>query len=219
MTLLELLSVSAATPLGNGPAWQLCEAARRVLGAGGLSLSLVAPADRPRPVVATTDAVAAALEDAEALLGCGPGHVASTGRRVLVTPATATPPWSSAALEFAHIRDLPWVRAEPLVGHDTPFGTVLIHAPCPEPVEAAERVKDVVGCLALALRTRPSAAWLEPSFASVCSTNQAIGILMARYKTDAATALAVLRAYAFRTGVRLRHAAEAVIGSADTNAA
>jgi hypothetical protein len=201
--LTAVISASVVRPAGEPPARRLCEAARAVLGVDGVSMSMLPRATGLRVVLASTGQVSDDLEAVEDVLGLGPAHVAAAGSDVLLEPGAGAAPWTSLVAEFLHRSRPPWVAAVPLRDDSNVLGVLLLHAEHPAAALWSPRwLREIAGAVGLLLAMQPP-TWLEATLDGRHAANRAIGMLMTTQRTDASTALAILRARAFANGARL----------------
>lgn len=209
--LIALAAAVRIQPPSRPPAHRLARAARDVLRADGVSLSVLSQ-DGPRLVVDATDRTARELEAAEEILGVGPAHLAAEGADVIVDPAVAPAPWANLATELLGRPRLPWVAAVPLLAGGQAFGALLAHARGPGPLAQLGWPHDIAVALSRQLLTLPPHTWLDIDGGGT-ATSRAVGMLMARHRTDASTSLALLRARALAAGQHLDATARQVLGS------
>lgn len=185
----------------------------------GISIRL---ADRPMSV-ASSDALAEELDDAQYSAGEGPGLDAIDTRRPVEMPdidaGERWPIWRARA----RANGVRKAFAVPLTAVDTTLGALNTYSTSPEPFteadrDAAEKFADKAAhALAVATRLSESAEVarvLETALTARGTIDQATGILMARERCTPDEALELLKTSAQRQGVRVLDIAENLVTDA-----
>lgn len=189
---------------------RMCQACATVLGAESVALTVAATAD-DRLTVATSDGVAARIEDLEETLGEGPAQLALAEDRVVVTEVDgnrdggAFPVFSRVVGTIsgpATYHAVPMHAGGQVVGV---LSLLTASARLAREPDDVQFLADVVG-LAL-LSDLDSLDW-----STRAEVHQATGMVTAQLRVAPRDALAVLRAHAFARSTTLEDVAEEVVG-------
>ena len=195
-------------------------AARRVRS--GLSCGITLRSDSRPVTVASSDDVAAQVDEVQYRLDDGPClHAMRDGHIVLIedTSSNVRWPWwehEAAAHEIRSCLSLP------LSAEDKPIGALNLYARTTsafgltEMRRAENFAENASGALALAMRLEAYVALTEQlrsALASRAVIDQALGIVMARERCNQATAFGVMRAASQQSNVKLRDIAAAIVTS------
>jgi hypothetical protein len=210
--LAELMALAASLPASGGLAWRLCEAARRLVGADGAAVTLVAPGN---PVVASTGEYAEVLTGIEYDLGEGPGLTAAASGRVVVADLReGADRWPLFARAASDRTEAAAVTAVPLRSGSAVLGVLRLHRVGDAPLDASpdelEQLADVVA-VAVAHEDGTGLGVAPGTWTAQGRVNQAVGMVMAQLAVTARDALAVLRAHAFALDVGLQQVADDVL--------
>lgn len=198
--LARLMTVAATLPASGSLSWRLCEAARQVVVADGVSVAVVGDG-HDRLLVASTGTVSADLEELHADLGEGPAVSAAQLDELVTADLTQDEPrWARFAESATRRTGATLVVAVPMRTGTGVAGTLMLHRMdgavlTASPAELAELADLLTVALLHDSRAVEQAA-LEGSGARA-TLNQAVGMVMAQLSLTAADALAVVRAHAF----------------------
>lgn len=215
--LAALTATAAELPATGSLVARLCEAARRVAGADGASLSLTpAGVDHTtRVVLWATDDVATRLEQVLDVVGLGPATDAVRDDRAVVADLTDRGgPWPAYAEMAARQTSAASLTVVPLHAGAGVLGLLSLYRSAPGPLAAGLDdlgfLADVIAVAVLddALPAGPPlpGPWDERSV-----IHQAAGMVMAQLAVPAPDALALLRAHAFALDLTLPEVAQQVL--------
>lgn len=213
--LARFATAVAEAPGTRSLTWRLCEAARRVLGADGASMTMdLGPGNRV--TLCATDDVAGRLEDLHDVLGEGPALEAyRSGGPVTLTVGSRAAGWSAFEAAVARQTGAVVVVAVPMRLDSTVLGVLLLHragvGTLAEPPEHVELLADALAAALLSdyAGTRdvgPGTPW-----SSRAEIHQATGMVVAQLRVGVGDALAILRAHAFALDRPLADVARAVL--------
>jgi hypothetical protein len=198
--------------------YRLCEAGRLMLGAEGAALTLMT-GSQSMVVAASTDAVAARLEDLQDVVGEGPSRSAFDAGVVQVADfaagAGADAGWPVLHEQVRRLGFTGVLVSVPLRPHDATIGTLTTHAPA-APAAGDLQLATLLGvALGTALVQDPTvgsrdddmvAGWAERS-----QVHQATGMIIFQTGVRPEDALALLRGQAFANNVSMLDVAQSII--------
>jgi transcriptional regulator with GAF, ATPase, and Fis domain len=213
--LARLASAVADAPESESLTWRLCDAARRILGADGASISMDVESTN-RVTLCATDEVSARLENLHDVLGEGPATEAfRTGRPVVVELGSHAPVWSAFAEAASRQTAAVVLVAVPMRAHTAVLGVLTLYRAAPGPLaEPMDEVAFLGDALAAALlHGYASSSDLGDggSWSNRAEVHQATGMVVAQLAVDVRDALAILRAHAFALDRPLDEIAGAVV--------
>lgn len=220
--LLAALTATAAELPANGSlVARLCEAARRVAGADGASLTLTSAAagagtdHATRVVLWATDDVAARLEQVLDVVGLGPASDAVRDDRALTADLLdRSGPWPAFAEMASRQTGATSLTVIPLHAGADVLGLLSLYCAASGALvtglDDLGFLADVIAVAvlddALPLSPPPPGPWDERS-----AIHQAAGMVMAQLAVPAPDALALLRAHAFALDLTLPEVARQVL--------
>lgn len=199
---------------------RLCRSAARVLGCDGGALTL-APTPLERLTLTTTDATARALEEAQDVVGEGPGHDAlvtgAYSRLDLTARGGPDPRWPLLDSECLAVLAPLVVHSFPMLQGREVVGVMTLHQRGTGrgiggevDVDAALAVARVVSAALLADgRTQDTAA--DVRWSAAAEVRRATGMVVAQLGIPENDALDLIRAHAYSSAQSLAHTAHAVV--------
>jgi hypothetical protein len=182
--------------------WRLCEACRQLLGADSAAIT-IENTSVTRMTVATTDDLAARVEDLQEVLGEGPGWDAfRTGVPVITVMGDQSdqrwPLFSDAVRDIAASETL---YAMPMRPSDTVLGVLTLlcwnRGSLSEELGTAQFLADAVGAALLRDPLTHADFGEGGPWSKRAEIHQATGMVCAQLKIDAEDALALLKAHAY----------------------
>lgn len=170
--------------------------------------------------IASSDEIAAELEQAQDVAGEGPrAEAISTGNTVHVTEAALLDKWP-AWRDLALARGIRRCLSLPMIAKDETLGAVTLYASTEAPFSVEDRraaelfAGYATGSLMIAIRLAEMAeltGHLETALESRAVIDQAKGIIMAEQRCTAAEAFTILRKASQNQNLRLRHLAAQIV--------
>lgn len=200
---LARLATAVAGNSTEGPlTWRLCHACQQLLGADGASIT-IDTSTLDHLTLAVTDPLAARLEDAQEVLGQGPGRDAYLTGRPVVTEldSAAELRWPMFVDVARKLTETLKIYAFPMRPGEDVLGVLTLFrqggAELTEQLATAQFLSDAVGA---ALMRDPlsqadfghGGAWSDRA-----EIHQAIGMVSAQLKVGAEDAIALLKAHAY----------------------
>lgn len=188
--------------------WRLCEACRQFLSADSAAITIENTGSN-RITVAATDDFVAELEDAQEVLGQGPGQDAfSSGRAVVsVLDDAAKVRWPYFTERMQRPDGALTVHALPMRPGDTVIGvlTVLTYQghTLTEDLATAQFLSDAVGAALLRDPLARAGFGQGGPWSQRAEVHQAIGMVAAQLSIGAEDALALMRAHAYAHDIGL----------------
>ncbi len=216
--LTRLATAVAGEPDGDPLSWRLCHAARRLLEADGASITLE-NATPNRITLCATDDRSSALENLQDVLTEGPCVDAFRQNHSVHTlvdrvAAQRWPRFIPAAADVLGDQGALW--SVPMHAAGRVIGALSLYrlqeAPLGEDAETVQFLADTVG-LTVAHDPETSSETGDPrDWGSRAQVHQATGMLIGQLGLRPDDALALLRAYAFASGMSLSEVARGVTG-------
>jgi hypothetical protein len=215
--LAQLARLAAANADRRHLADRLCEAARVILGADGVWITVQDASAQHLPLSATDD-TASAMEDLQDVLGEGPCRAAFRDG----TPVTAVVRDETDA-RWPEFSRAAWQRVGPLTIHafpirpgDESFGVLAIYlrpgTVWAESVETAQFLADTIGAALLQEPVpKPERSPLRGMWSARAEVHQATGMVIAQLHIPGEDALALLRAHAYAHDTTLGDIAHQVV--------
>jgi transcriptional regulator with GAF, ATPase, and Fis domain len=213
--LARLASAVASAPEHENHTWRMCEAARRILGADGASITME-NASANRITLCATDDVAAKLENLHDVLGEGPATQAYlTGTPVVVELEEGSSAWSMFVEEASRQTPAVTLFALPMRSGSGVLGVLSLYRSTPgdlsEPLEEAGFLADALAAAVLEDTADGSDLADGGSWSNRAEVHQATGMVVAQLAVSVRDALALLRAHAFALDRDLSEVAHAVV--------
>ncbi|ADB30270.1 ANTAR domain protein [Kribbella flavida DSM 17836] len=215
--LAQLARLAAADAKERHLAERLCEASRLILGVTGASIT-VDTATSNRITLASSDEVAARLEDLQELLGQGPCREAfQTGLPVTVDLGEQAderwPEFTRAAREAVGELRISCFPMRP--SRQSVFGTLSLYVTegdtLPESTDTAQFLADAVGAALLRDPTSEDGVTGGGAWSARAQIHQATGMVIAQLRLSTDDALAILRAHAYAHDTTLSDIAAKVV--------
>jgi transcriptional regulator with GAF, ATPase, and Fis domain len=213
--LTRLAAAVADQSEGESLTARLCEAARRLLGADGASITLDA-ASPNRVTLCATNGTAARLESIQDVVGQGPSMEAfDTGRPVVVDFGAPASNWSVYAESATRQTDAVFVVALPMRAGSAVLGVLTLHrASGGSLTEEIGEAAFIADALAAAILDDPSGLsdlGDSGSWSNRAEIHQATGMVVAQLAIAVPDALAIMRAHAFALDRTLADVAHSVV--------
>jgi hypothetical protein len=211
--LARLARLAAANARERHLAERLCDACRLILSVDAASIT-VSNDTSSRITLASTNEVAARIEDLQDVLGEGPCHEAfRTGRPVAARLDSAEERWPeftrAARAEVGSVR----IYCFAMRPADHVFGTLSLYTATSglESDTTAQFLADAVGAALLRDPSIEAGVTDSGAWSSRAAIHQATGMVIAQLKLGPDDALAILRAHAYAHETTLAEIAEQVI--------
>jgi hypothetical protein len=214
--LARLARLAAANARDRHLAERLCEACRLILSVDAASIT-VSNDTSSRITLASTNEVAARLEDLQDVLGEGPCHDAfRTGQSVAASlDEEADRRWPEFTRAARAEVDSVWIHCFAMQPGQQVFGTLSLYlADAPRPGESddtAQLLADAVGAALLRDPTIESGVTDSGAWSSRAAIHQATGMVIAQLRLSPDDALAILRAHAYAHDTTLADIAEQIV--------